>query len=102
MEIEQTQPSTRMTPLIVAWTGLVILTLTSIGLGEWFSDLPGLLFPVAAIIWLKAWLVARYFLEIPLTRPFIRRLVWIFIAFSPIALVITDLFAHQLAKWLQV
>ena len=102
METERTRPSVRMAPLVLAWAGLVILTLLTIGLGEWFRGLPGLILPVAAIIWLKAWLVARYFLETPLARTFIRRLVWIFIAFAPIALVITDLFGRQLAKWLQV
>ncbi len=102
MKTERIQPSVRMAPLIAAWIGLVTLTLVSLALGEWFRGLPGLLFPVAAIIWLKAWLVAHYFLEMPLTRTFIRRLVWVFIAFSPIALVITDLFGRQLAKWLQV
>ena len=91
-----------MTPLVVAWAGLVVLTLVSIALGEWLRGVPGLLLPVASIIWLKAWLVARYFLETRLTTTFIRRLVWTFIAFAPIALVITDLFGSQLAKWSQV
>lgn len=102
MESEHPQPSQRMTPLVVAWAGLVILTLVSIALGEWLRGVPGLLLPVASIIWLKAWLVARYFLETRLTTTFIRRLVWTFIAFAPIALVITDLFGSQLAKWSQV
>ena len=102
MEPRQTSPSLCMAPLVGAWVGLVALTLLSIALGEWLRGVPGLLLPVAAIIWLKAWLIARYFLEISLTRTLIRRIVWVFIAFAPIALVITDLFGRQLAKWLQV
>ena len=41
----------------------------------------------AAIIWLKAWLVAYFFLEAKRCHTFIRRLIWAFIAFAPIALV---------------
>jgi hypothetical protein len=40
-----------------------------------------------------------YFLmETPLSHTFIRRLIWIFIAFAPIALVLTDLFGRQFAE----
>ena len=63
---------------------------------------PGLLLPVASIIWLKARLVARYFLEAPLCTTFIRRLIWTFIAFAPIALVLTDLFGRQFAEAFQL
>ena len=50
----------------------------------------------------KAWLVARYFLEAQLTHNFIRRMIWIFIAFAPIALVLTDRFGRQFAAWVQL
>lgn len=94
-------PSTRLRPLVIAWLGLVLLTLASIGLGEWLRGAWWLALLVAAIIWLKAWLVAYYFLETQLTRTFIRRLIWIFIAFAPIALVLTDRFGRQFAEWVQ-
>ena len=102
MSASDPRPLTRLAPLAGAWLGLVLLTLGSLGLGEGLRGadwLPGL---VAGIVWLKAWLVARYFLEAPLTHSFIRRVIWTFIAFAPIALVLTDLFGQQFAGWVQL
>ena len=89
-------------PLALAWLALVALTLLSLGLGEWLSGADWLPALVSAVIWLKAWLVARYFLEAPLSRTFIRRVIWVFIAFSPIALVLTDTFGREIAGLLQL
>lgn len=102
MNPQDQTPSTRLSPLFAAWAGLVLFTLLSVALGEWMRGAPGLLLPVASIIWLKAWLVARYFLEVPLCTTFIRRLIWTFIAFAPIALVLTDLFGRQFAEAFQL
>ncbi|MCB1727555.1 MAG: hypothetical protein KDI22_09015 [Gammaproteobacteria bacterium] len=102
MSQQDQSPSTRLRPLFIAWAGLVLLTLLSVALGEWMRGAQGLLLPVASIIWLKAWLVARYFLEAPLCTTFIRRLIWTFIAFAPIALVLTDLFGRQFAATFQL
>ncbi len=97
MNTSDSQPSIRLAPLALAWLGLVALTLISLVLGEWVGRAPWLPSLVAAIIWLKAWLVAYFFLEAQRTHSFIRRLVWIFIAFAPIALALTDLFGRQFA-----
>lgn len=102
MSTPEKLPSTRLAPLVFAWLALVALTLLSLGLGEWFKDASGLPALVAAIVWLKAWLVAYFFLETSLSHTFIRRLVWIFIAFAPIALVLTDRFGRQFAELMQV
>lgn len=103
MNTEDFKPSTRLMPLFLAWLGLVLLTFASLGLGSWLQDASSWLPPlVAAIIWLKAFLVARYFLEVPLCHTFIRRLTWSFIAFAPVALVLTDLFGRQFAEWVQL
>ena len=91
-----------LTPLAFVWLGLVALSLLSLVLGEWIGEAAWLPVLVAAIIWLKAWLVARYFLEITQCTTFIRRLVLGFIAFAPIALVLTDTFGPQLASILQL
>lgn len=96
------QPSTRIKPLVITWLGLVALTGLSIGLGEWLHGFASLPMLVAAIIWLKAWLVGRYFLETTLSRVLIRRLVATFIAFAPIALILTHLFGPQFAEWVKV
>jgi len=95
-------PSTRLGPLLLTWLALVALTLLSLILGEWFGGAGWLPMLVAAIIWLKAWLVARYFIEAQLTRTLIRRIIWAFIAFAPIALVLTDLFGRQATRWLHL
>lgn len=94
--------ATRLMPLVLAWLLLVVLTLISLGLGEWLRGLAWLPLLVASIIWLKAWLVARYFLETHLSHVFLRRVVWVFIAFAPIALVLTDHFGQRLARLLQL
>ena len=86
----------------MAWLGLVLLTLASLFSGTALRADTWLPVLVAAIIWLKAWLVARYFLEAQLTHNFIRRMIWIFIAFAPIALVLTDRFGRQFAAWVQL
>lgn len=89
-------------PLAFTWLGLTLLTLGSVALGEWMHGMSGLPIMVAAIVWLKAWLVARYYLEVRLSRRFIRWLVWVFIAFAPLALVFTDLFGQRFAAWAQL
>lgn len=92
-------PQTRLAPLFLAWLGLVILTLLSAGLGDWLRGFPRLTQLVAAVIWLKAWLVAYYFLEVSASHRLIRRLVWTFIAFAPLALALTDYFGAEFADW---
>lgn len=102
MNSPDAQTKVRLLPLFLAWAGLVLLSLLSIGLGEWVSEAAWLPSLVGAIIWLKGWLVARYFLEAPLCHTLLRRIIWTFVAFAPIALVLTDTFGHQLAAILQV
>lgn len=102
MSTRSQQPTARLRPLLIAWLALVALTFVSLGLGEWLGRAPWLPTLVAAIIWLKAWLVGYFFLEAQLSHTFIRRLVWIFIAFAPIALVLTDLFGRQFALLVQL
>ena len=96
------QPSTRIAPLLLAWSVLLALTLLSLLIGEAEPAAAWLPALVAAIIWVKAWVVARYFLETRLSHPFIRRLTWTFIGFAPVALVLTDLFGARLAAQLQL
>lgn len=102
MNTPQPQPPTRLAPLVGAWVFLVLLTLASLGFAnslrgaDWLPEL------VASMVWLKAWLVARYFLETPHCHIFIRLVVWNFIAFAPLALVLTDLFGQQFAHWVQL
>lgn len=87
-------------PLTAAWLALVALTLLGLYLGQWFhgrSWLPPL---VAAIVWFKGALVARRFLEVGVAHPFIRRVVYGFVAFAPLALVILGYFGARLARWM--
>ena len=85
--------------LTAAWLGLVALTLLGLALSEWFRDLRWLPLIVAGIIWLKGALVARSFIESHLAHPFIARLLQVFIAIAPIALVATAFFGSTLARW---
>ncbi len=85
--------------LTAAWLGLVGLTLTGLGLSEWFRDARWLPLLVAAIIWFKGALVARCFIESHVAHPFIARVLSIFIAISPLALIATAFFGGTLARW---
>ena len=85
--------------LTAAWLILVALTLVSLGLSEWFRDVRWLPLLVAAIIWLKGALVARCFIESHVAHPFIARVLSVFIAISPLALIATAFFGGTLARW---
>lgn len=85
--------------LTTGWLLLVLLTGASLGLGEWFQSASWLPLLVAGIVWLKGALVAHYFLEAHRTIPFIARMLKIFIAFTPIALLLTAFFGTRLVGW---
>ena len=91
--------STDLTPLTYTWLMLVGLTLASLYLGQWFHETSWLQPLVAAIVWFKGILVAQRFIGIGVTHPFIRRVVYGFIAFTPLALVAISYFGDQLARW---
>ncbi|MCP5298601.1 MAG: hypothetical protein H6954_02735 [Chromatiaceae bacterium] len=95
-------PNTRLRPLVLAWVALVTLTLLSALLGDALRGAAGLTAIVAALIWLKAWLVARAFLEAQHCHVFIRRLVFVFIAYAPVLLVLTDRYGGTFAAWVRL
>ncbi|HSG22432.1 MAG TPA: hypothetical protein VLA64_05680 [Azonexus sp.] len=92
-------PSTALAPLTYAWLGLVALTLLGLGLGQWFRGAGWQPLLVAAIVWIKGWLVCQYFIESQLAHPFITKVMRAFILFAPIALVLTAFFGSQFARW---
>jgi hypothetical protein len=85
--------------MTAAWLLLVTLTLLSLGLSEWFRNIPLLPLLVAGIIWLKGAVVARCFIETHVAHPFIKRVVKVFIALAPLALLATSFFGSTLARW---
>jgi uncharacterized membrane protein YjdF len=103
MKPSESGKAVSLIPLALVWLALIILSLFSLMLGEWVGRtanwLPAV---VAVVIWLKAWLVARYFLEAYQCVPFIRRLVLGFICFAPLSLIITDTFGPEIAALLQL
>lgn len=74
------------------WLGLLALSLTGLLLGEHFGHRPWMPLLVALIIWVKGSLVAHYFIESHTAHPFVAWLLRIFIAFVPLALVISAWF----------
>ena len=85
--------------LTYAWLALVLLTLLSLGTGQWFHGAVWLPLLVAAILWIKGTVVARGFIEAQFAHPFIARVLAGFIAFTPVALVLTAFFGSQFARW---
>lgn len=90
-------PSTSLRPLVLAWLGLVALTLTSLFIAEWLPHMSGLALLIACIIWLKGWLLARFYLETELSRRIIRRATWAFVGFVPLGLLLTSYFGASVA-----
>lgn len=78
-------------PPLLAWLGLLALTLVSLVLGNRFGHASWMPLLVAAIIWLKGTLVARHFIESDSAHPFIAWVIRAFVAFVPLALVLTAL-----------
>ena len=75
------------------------MSLISPFLGQWLHGAAWLQVLVAGIVWIKGWLIARQFIEIDLAHPFIRRVMRFFIAFAPVALLLTVFFGRQFAGW---
>ncbi|MBK8318559.1 MAG: hypothetical protein IPP59_12025 [Betaproteobacteria bacterium] len=94
-----TAQSSALAPLTYAWLGLVLLTLFGLGVGQWFRGIGWQPLLVAAIVWVKSWLVCRYFIESHLAHPFITKVMRAFILFAPIALILTAFFGSQFARW---
>ncbi|MFO1404970.1 MAG: hypothetical protein U1E96_10365 [Azonexus sp.] len=92
-------PREHYSELLVTWLVLVGLTLASLGLGQWFHGASWLPVLVAALVWIKSFLVARRFIEANLAHPYVARLVAIFIAIAPAALVLTAFFGPTIARW---
>lgn len=78
-------------PPLLGWLGLLLLTVISLALGARFGAASWMPLIVAAIIWIKANIVARYFIESHLAHPFITWVLRVFIAFTTIGLVMTSL-----------
>jgi hypothetical protein len=91
--------NTSLRPLAQAWLILCLLTLLSLGLGQWFHGAPWLPLLVAGIVWFKGTLVAHRFIESRLAHPFIARVLAAFIAFAPLALLLTGFYGAQFARW---
>lgn len=98
-------PQDASTAQTLAWLALLALTLVSLGLGEWLRGAPWLPLPVAlpvavaAIVWLKGRLVARHFIESHLAHRLIARSLQVFVAFVPLALLLTAFFGDSIARW---
>ncbi len=83
---------------LLPWLALVLLTFLSLFLGEWFHGAAWLPLLVAAILWGKGALVAHHFIESPRAHPFIAWLLRIFIALTPLLLLLTAFFGRPVAR----
>lgn len=92
-------PAGALSPLFLAWLGLVALTVFGLCLGRWLAGEAWLQVAVAGVVWLKGWIVARYFLESHRAHPFVAWVVRGFLVCVPAALVFTALFGKHLARW---
>ena len=102
MDQIQTSPSTSYRPAVTTWLILVGLTIISVLLSQWLHGAAWLQLLVAAIVWVKGDLIARHFLETPIAHPFIRRVTQFFIAFTPVALVLTAFFGKEFARFASI
>ncbi len=73
-----------------AWLALLAITVASAGIAVAERGvLPWVGWLIAALVWFKARLVARHYLEVHDVAPVFRRIVAVFIALAPLALVVT-------------
>lgn len=75
--------------LAYAWIGLLLLTVGGLLAGGTWGHASWLPVLVAGLIWLKGWMVGRYFLNMSEAHPYVVWVVRIFIAFAPVALLLT-------------
>lgn len=96
------EPSTVTSGVLMfrAWLLLVLLLLVSLGAGKFFHGAPWLPFAIAAIVWLKGTLIARYFIEANHAHPFIQWALRLFIGFVPALLLLTAWLGDRLAQWM--
>lgn len=99
MESIERKPATSLRPLVLTWLALVGLTLLSPQLGNGVGGQEAVQLIVAAIIWIKGHLVARHFIEAELAHSFLRKVLRFFIAFAPIAIVLTTFFGDRFARF---
>lgn len=76
--------------VVYAWSGLLLLTMAGLLVGSAWGHASWLPVVVAALIWIKGWVVGRYFLNIHDAHPYVAWLVRIFTAFAPAALLLTE------------
>lgn len=81
-----------------AWIGLVALTFLSLWLVSSLPHRTWIAVAVAAIAWVKAWMVARSFLESWRAGPLFAGVVRLFIALAPLGLVLTAWLEHAPAR----
>lgn len=74
---------------VFAWLALLALSFIGMILGKLVGHASWMPLLVAAIIWAKGSMVARYFIESHEAHPYIAWVISVFVAFVPVALVIT-------------
>lgn len=99
MESTERKPATSLRPLVWTWLALVVLTLVSPFIGDGLLGPHAVPWIVAGIIWIKGSLVARQFIESGLVHPFIRNVLRFFVAFTPIAIVVTTVFGDGFVRF---
>ena len=70
-----------------AWLVLVLLAMASLLLTHRTGGLSGSAFTVAALVWIKAQIVARRFLELGHAGRVFQLLIQVFMAFGPLGLI---------------
>ena len=81
----------RIQPPVFAWLALLALSFSGLILGELVGHARWMPLLVAAIIWAKGTMVARYFIESHQVHSYIAWVIRGFVAFVPVALVLTAL-----------
>lgn len=82
-----------------AWLALIALTLASLALGKWSATIPWLPVVMAIVMWAKCAIIADRFIEANQAHPFVRRVVQVFIALAPSALILVTLFGSEISRW---
>lgn len=88
-----------LTSLTLAWVCLLGLTALSLLLGNTLHGQTWLQLLVAGILWLKAWIVIRHFIQANATHRFLRNVLYGFIGVTPVCIVLLGFWGAAFARF---
>lgn len=91
------KPASNNKGAVLAWLALILLSAASLMLTHQGSGVSASALIVAALVWIKAQIVARRFLELGHASPTFQWAINIFMAYGPLGLVVIALMVNRVS-----